>query len=140
MHEVVMSHVDSCDIFLGVAAVADYYCTTMSSQKIAKTADTLTLTFARNPDILGAVAALKKRPYTIGFAAETENLVTHAEAKLRNKKLDMIIANEVGEKTGFDQDDNAVVVITHNQKKEFAMMPKQKLARELIALISKEVK
>jgi len=140
MYDAVMSHVADCDIFLGVAAVADYCCKTIASQKIAKTAETLTLTFLRNPDILSSVAALAKRPYVAGFAAETENLIANAEAKLRNKKLDMIIANQVGDQIGFEQDENAAVAITQNRQHAFARMHKQKLAREIIALLSEEVK
>lgn len=140
MYDVVMQHVSKCDIFLSVAAVADYHCTLIAPEKIKKTADTLTLTFARNPDILAAVAALPKRPYVIGFAAETENLLVQARSKLTAKKLDMIIANQVGSTVGFEQDENAAVILTQNKQQEFAKMHKQKLARELIAFISKEVK
>jgi len=136
MYDAVMQRADSCDIFLSVAAVADYRCTTVASQKIAKTNDILTLTLERNPDILASVAALQPRPYVIGFAAETENLIAHAKAKLANKKLDMIIANQVGDQMGFEQDENAVVVLTKNKQQAFAKMHKYKLARELIALIA----
>lgn len=140
MYDAVMQRVAECDIFLSVAAVADYRCQTIASQKIAKTADTLTLTLERNPDILKSVALLAKRPYVIGFAAETENLIENAKAKLRHKNLDMIIANPVGDKMGFLQEENEVVVLTQGKQQAFGKMHKQKLARELIAFISEEVK
>ncbi len=140
MYAAVMAHVNRCDIFLSVAAVADYRCKTVAPQKMAKTDETLTLTFERTPDIVKTVAALPNRPYVIGFAAETENVVPNAQAKLSNKKLDMIIANQVGHALGMEQDDNTVVVLTKNGQQAFANMQKQKLARELIDLIAKEVK
>lgn len=139
MYDAVMDVVDTVDIFVGVAAVADYRCETSAPQKIAKTTTHLTLNLVRNPDILADVAKLENRPFVVGFAAETENLLQHAQAKLQNKKLDMIVANQVGEKMGFEQDDNAVTVLIKNQQYEFASMSKHKLARELITLITKEV-
>jgi len=140
MFDAVMAEVAGCDIFLSVAAVADYHCKTISPQKIAKTAESLTLSLMRNPDILATVAALPKRPFVVGFAAETENLLANATAKLKNKKLDMIIANQVGDHLGFEQDDNAVVVITEEKQQAFSSMAKPRLARELISYISEEVK
>ncbi len=139
MRDAVMAHIKDCDIFLSVAAVADYHCKTIAPQKIAKTAaESLTLTLERNPDILAEVAQLKPRPYIIGFAAETENVIENAKNKRVKKKLDMIIANLVGEGVGIDSDENAVTVLWCDQQKEFATMSKQKLARELIALIALE--
>lgn len=136
MYEAVMQHAAACDIFLSVAAVSDYRCSTVAPQKIAKTKEIFTLTLERNPDILASVAALQPRPYVIGFAAETENVIAHAKAKLINKNLDMIIANQVGDQIGFEQDENAVVVLTKDKQQEFTKMHKQKLARELIAFIA----
>ncbi len=136
MYEAVMARVSECDIFLGVAAVGDYRCVTVAPQKIAKTSETLTLTFERNPDILASVAALKERPYVIGFAAETENVIANARAKLIRKKLDMIIANQVGEQLGFEQEENAVTVLTDDKQYEYTKKRKSQLARELIALIA----
>lgn len=136
MLDAVMAEVQDCDIFIGVAAVSDYHCKTVSPKKIAKTEETLTLALERNPDILATVAALPKRPFVVGFAAETENLLANATTKLQRKKLDMIIANQVGDQLGFEQDENAVYVITPEKEQAFASMPKSRLARELIAFIS----
>jgi phosphopantothenoylcysteine decarboxylase/phosphopantothenate--cysteine ligase len=141
MHAVVMQQVVDCDVFVSVAAVADYRCKTVATQKIAKKEAELTLVLERNPDIVASVAALAQRPFVIGFAAETENLIAHAKAKLQNKKLDMVIANQVGQKeVGFDSEDNAATVIWDDQEKNYPRMSKQKLARELVTLIAERLK
>ena len=141
MLDVVLANVTGADVFLAVAAVADYRCKTIAPQKIAKKADEITLVLERNPDIVTTVAQLDQRPFVVGFAAETENLLAHAREKLQKKKLDMIIANEVGHaETGIGSDENAVTVLWRDQQKEFTRMHKQKLARELIELIAAELK
>jgi phosphopantothenoylcysteine decarboxylase/phosphopantothenate--cysteine ligase len=141
MHAAVMSQVQDCDIFLSVAAVADYRCQQIATQKIAKSSSTLTIELERNPDIVAEVAALKHKPFVIGFAAETEDLVTHAKQKMLRKKLDMIIANQVGgNDSGIGSDDNAVSVLWDDQRQDFQRTSKSKLARELVALIAKQVK
>lgn len=137
MFDAVMERVAECDIFISVAAVGDYRCKTVAMQKIAKTAQSITLELERNPDIVASVAALSKKPFTVGFAAETESVLVKAQNKLKNKKLDMIVANEVA--VGMGSDDNAVTVIWQDQQVEFAQMSKQKLARKLIELIGREV-
>lgn len=139
MYAATLAQVDECDIFLGVAAVGDYRCAHIATQKMAKAAPKFMLELERNPDIVTAVAQRSPRPYVVGFAAETEHLLEHARVKLQDKKLDMLIANQVGNKLGFEQDDNAVIVIVNNQQHEFALMPKTQLARKLVALIAKEV-
>ncbi len=139
MYNAVLQRVKDCDIFLSVAAVSDYHCQSVASQKIAKSAEQLTLVLERNPDILATVAELPTRPYLVGFAAETDHLISKAQAKWTKKKLDMIIANEVGEQKGMGQEDNTVTVLWKNQQKAFATMSKVKLARELIALIAGEI-
>jgi phosphopantothenoylcysteine decarboxylase/phosphopantothenate--cysteine ligase len=137
MYDAVMHEVKTCDIFLAVAAVADYRSKEISTQKIAKTDAAPHLDLELNPDIVASVAQLPTRPIVIGFAAETHDLVAHAQAKLKNKKLDMIIANDVTQsQVGIGSDDNAVTVLWQDQQQTFPSMSKQKLARELIALIS----
>jgi phosphopantothenoylcysteine decarboxylase/phosphopantothenate--cysteine ligase len=139
MFDAVMQQVADCTLFISVAAVADYRCKTIATQKMAKKADTFNLILEKNPDIVASVAELKKRPVTIGFAAETEHVIEHARAKLTNKKLDMIIANQVGQKnSGINSDDNAVTVLWDNQQRVFPHMSKHKLARELIEWIAKQ--
>lgn len=137
MYQAVMSRVSEYDIFISVAAVADYRFDTIYPEKMAKSADTLTLALTRNPDIVASVAALKTRPFVVGFAAETQDVLTKAKNKLQQKKLDMIIANEVGDQKGFDRDENAAVALWGEQQCAFPHSSKSQLARELIALITK---
>ena len=136
MFSAVMANTLNCHLFLSVAAVGDYACQKIAPQKIPKTTSTLTLKFERNPDIISSVSALEKKPFIVGFAAETENIIANAKAKLINKKLDMIIANKVGHGVGMGHDDNAVTVLWKDQQREFEKMSKQKLARELMAFLN----
>jgi phosphopantothenoylcysteine decarboxylase/phosphopantothenate--cysteine ligase len=115
MCDAVMENIATCDIFVGVAAVADYRPVSSAKQKIKKNADTLTLKLVRNPDILAMVAALDKPPFTVGFAAETENLIDHAKEKLATKGLDMIAANPVsGDNSAFNSESNELSLIDRN--------------------------
>ena len=136
MYDATHAEVANADIFIAAAAVADYRPAEVQQQKIKKRAETSTLELVRCPDILASVAALEKPPFTVGFAAETENVEHNARVKLEKKKLDMIVANEVGDVLGFDSDDNAVTVLWQDGKKELAEAPKTDLARELIELIA----
>lgn len=138
MHDAVMQQVTKCDIFIGTAAVADYRPVQIADQKIKKTEDTLTLELQRNPDILAAVAALKNGPFTVGFAAETENLEQQAKEKRERKGLDMIAANVVGEGIAFESDENALLILTTNDQQTLATASKTKLGRQLIEIISKK--
>lgn len=136
MLRAVMSEVMECDVFFSVAAVSDYRCKTVAQQKIAKQEAHMTLHLERNPDIVSEVAHLPKRPIVIGFAAETDNLLANAKTKLVKKKLDMIVANQVGVGIGIGSDDNAVTVMWGEHQQVFQAMPKTKLARELIAFMA----
>lgn len=136
MYRTVMAHVDNCDVFIGAAAVADYRVSKVAPQKLKKNTDTLELSLVRNPDILCAVAQLDNVPFTVGFAAETQNLRINALEKLRAKKLDMIIANDVADvQTGFDSDKNAVLVLWNGGEENFSLQLKTKLAENLLKLI-----
>ena len=90
----------------------------------------------RTPDVLATVAALPDRPFTVGFAAETESVEQHARGKLMKKNLDMIAANEVGHDKAFDCEDNALIVLWRNARRELSKAPKVTLARQLVALIA----
>ena len=129
-------YVASADIFIAAAAVADYRPAETKAQKIKKNSETLSLELVRCPDILASVAALDDPPFTVGFAAETENIEDHARAKLEGKNLDMIVANKVGDDHGFDKDDNAATVLWKSGKKEFPRAAKVELARELVDLVA----
>ena len=106
------------------------------SNNLADLSRPLYLELSRTPDILASIANLHDGPFTVGFAAETEKLREYAISKLERKKLDMIIANEVGENRGFDSDDNTVEVFWAAGEKAFPTMPKTRLAADLMRLIA----
>ena len=114
MHDAVMQEITGTDIFIGTAAVADYRPASPASCKIKKVSDKLEICMERTVDILAAVAQRADRPYTVGFAAETDNVEEHALAKLQRKNLDLIAANEVGDTKVFDADDNALTLLWPN--------------------------
>ncbi|MGD8573703.1 MAG: bifunctional phosphopantothenoylcysteine decarboxylase/phosphopantothenate--cysteine ligase CoaBC, partial [Gammaproteobacteria bacterium] len=108
MHDAVMTEVADAHIFIGTAAVSDYRPETTADAKIKKSRTHLDLALTRNPDILADVAALEKRPFCVGFAAETDDLEKHAREKLTSKKIDLVAANWVGGGRAFDTDDNTL--------------------------------
>jgi len=137
MHQEVMKVVHEADIFIACAAVADYRPADVVNQKIKKTEDKLTLTFVKNPDILADVANLQQSPFTVGFAAETQDVGYYAKDKLVRKKLDMIAANDVSNKEiGFNSDQNALTVFWKEGEKNLTVADKEQLAVQLMNLIS----
>ena len=137
MYQATMDNLANCDIFIGAAAVADYRPAESADQKIKKSAETLSIELIRNPDIIAAVASHQQRPFTVGFAAETQNLIGYAQNKLEKKKLDLIIANDVANtEIGFNSDNNAVTVIWNGGEKTLPMTSKQQLSRCLLSEIA----
>lgn len=137
MHAAVFENIENCDIFIGAAAVADYRFANFGMEKMKKNADTLTLTLEKNSDILADVAALENPPFSVGFAAETNDLEHYARDKLVRKKLNMIAANWVGRETGgFERDENALEVFWQEGQKTLPMTNKTELAQQLILLIA----
>jgi phosphopantothenoylcysteine decarboxylase/phosphopantothenate--cysteine ligase len=137
MHEKCLSLLAECDIFIACAAVADYRPSEQSSQKIKKTSGKMSLTLVRNPDIVSAVAAAENRPFTVGFAAETNSVLDYARDKMRRKNLDMIVANDVADRDiGFSSDHNAVTAIWPGGEKGIPKASKDAVARQLIGLIA----
>jgi phosphopantothenoylcysteine decarboxylase/phosphopantothenate--cysteine ligase len=136
MHAAVHTHVPTANIFIGVAAVADYRPATRAAEKIKKSDEKMTLELARNPDILASVAALEPAPYTVGFAAETEHVEQNARRKLEDKKIDLVAANRVGADLGFELDDNSLLLIDRRDATTLPAQPKTKLARSLIQHIA----
>ncbi len=119
-------------IFIGCAAVADYRLAEVSTQKIKKSGEELSLKLIRNPDIISAVAHLSEnRPFTVGFAAETQNLVDYAQDKLQRKNLDMICANDVSGGQAFNTDENMLQLFWKTGGKTLSLKSKTDLAREL---------
>lgn len=138
MYATVHEELPGADIFIGAAAISDYRPEQAAEHKIKKRRDRLDLTLTKAPDTLRSVAALESpvRPFTVGFAAETENLEAHAIRKLEDKRLDMIVANLVGEGRAFDRDENEVVVFWPEGRREIALASKRQLARQLVDLIA----
>lgn len=139
MHQAVMDVVTDSDIFVACAAVADYKPTEKNTQKIKKNDEELTLTFTRNPDILRDVANMLHPPFTVGFAAETQNLSHYAKDKLSRKNLDMIAANDVSKQgIGFNSEQNALHVFWPEGEKELGVADKYQLALELMQLVAQQ--
>lgn len=144
----VMSSISDCDIFIGVAAVADYKPASVERQKIKKSSgNAMELHLIQNQDILKTVANLENRPFTVGFAAETENVIEHARTKLAAKNLDMIIANNVADTSiGFNSDHNETTIITRIisdkstriTEEHQTKMSKENLSRKIIELIAEQ--
>lgn len=122
------------DIFIGCAAVADYRVAEIAEQKIKKTGDELTLKLVKNPDIIADVGHLKiDRPFTVGFAAETQHVENYAKDKLIRKHLDLICANDVSiAGQGFSSDHNALQLFWHNGQASLPLADKQQLAQHLV--------
>jgi phosphopantothenoylcysteine decarboxylase/phosphopantothenate--cysteine ligase len=141
MFEAVHQYARNADVFIAAAAVADYRPVEAAPGKIKKTAERLTLELVRNPDILASVAALQPAPFTVGFAAETENIEANARAKLDVKHVDLVCANRVGiEGAGFEADDNSLVLIDREGAMELPLTPKPQLARALVHEIAQRLK
>lgn len=136
MHQAVMEQVETCDIFVACAAVADYRPVQHADQKIKKDNEELTLTFTKNPDILADVAKIDKGPFTLGFAAETQDVAHYAKGKLKRKGLDMIAANDVSDKRiGFNSNENALSVFWNNGEEQLGIADKNLLAAKLLNLV-----
>lgn len=136
MFNAVMALAPECDIFVGVAAVADYRPVHPAANKLKKKNEEMHIVLEPTADILAAVAALSQAPFTVGFAAETDHVSAYARSKLRDKRLRMIVANRVGEGLGFDADDNALEVIWDGGEQQLARAPKSRLAEDLISIIA----
>ena len=144
MHDNVQSRLSETDIFVGVAAVADYRPKLVQNQKIKKDAAdkrTLTLEFVENPDIIAEVANNVPKPFTVGFAAETENIEGYARKKLIEKKLDLIIANNVANsQIGFNSDLNETTILWQEGKINMPTMSKRALSEKIVTIISQHIK
>jgi phosphopantothenoylcysteine decarboxylase/phosphopantothenate--cysteine ligase len=130
--------IDTCDVFIGVAAVADYRPARSETSKIKKQADSITLELVRTPDILARVAQQVKRPFTVGFAAETDQAIENAREKLHNKGLDLIAVNQVDETNNpFGSEENRLVLISQTDEIDLGRDSKTVLAEHLISEIAR---
>ena len=134
MHAAVMARAKKNDIFIAVAAVADYHVVGAKSQKIKRGDGGLTLELAPNPDILAEVAKLSKAPFCVGFAAETEKLREHAQAKRKKKKIPLLAANLA--QHAFGREDNALTLFDDQGEHALPRAPKLTLARQLVSHIA----
>ncbi len=140
MYDAVIARASQHDIYIGAAAVADYTPAAVQDEKIKKHSDELLLPLQKTRDILAAVAALPDKPFTVGFAAETEALADNAQKKLHSKNLDMIAANWVGRETGgFDSDQNALRVFWKDGQCQLEMADKKVIAGQLLGLIAEKI-
>lgn len=132
----------AADIFIGAAAVADYRPVAIADQKIKKGQEELMeLRLVKNPDIIATIARLEKRPFTVGFAAETESVLAFARSKLERKNLDLVIANDVSQSgIGFNADENEVTLVSARGDYKLPRNNKQALAHTLIQQIAELMK
>ncbi|HET6959620.1 MAG TPA: bifunctional phosphopantothenoylcysteine decarboxylase/phosphopantothenate--cysteine ligase CoaBC [Vicinamibacterales bacterium] len=137
MHQAVMSRADDVDVMVMAAAVADYSPAERAPQKVAKDADTLTLTLTKTPDILGSLGQRRVAkgggPILIGFAAETQDVIARAAAKRERKHADFIVANDVSRAdAGFDVDTNAVTIVGPDGAESLPLQSKSRVAGEIL--------
>ncbi|MFZ8988737.1 MAG: bifunctional phosphopantothenoylcysteine decarboxylase/phosphopantothenate--cysteine ligase CoaBC [Pseudohongiellaceae bacterium] len=137
MLEAVMERVADTDIFIGVAAVADYRPATIEAQKIKKNADSMTLALVKNPDIISRVAALSDGPMVVGFAAETEHLEANGTEKLKRKGLDLLFANKATET--FNSDEVTVTALSGHSQQTLGPGSKLNIARLMLDLIAEHL-
>lgn len=137
MLEAATAQLGNCDIFIACAAVADYRPSTAADNKIKKTTESMSIELVRNPDIVSRIANDPQRPFTVGFAAETQDVKTYAREKLQNKGLDLIIANDVSNSDiGFNSDSNEVCLIWASGEQDLPISSKQQLSRVLMAEVA----
>lgn len=138
MHDKVLALSDQIDIAIGCAAVADFRFEEKYNQKIKKehNENPITMTMVKNPDIMQALGQIEKGPFCVGFAAETNNTIEHARAKLIGKKLDMIALNDVSRADiGFDSDDNQLLLLSASEQTLIPKAPKEQVAFQLLEKI-----
>lgn len=136
MHDAVTARARDADVFIAAAAVADWTPAAPAAAKLKKGAGAPTLKLVATADILAEVAALDDGPFTVGFAAETDDLRAHARKKLDSKGLDLVVANLVGDGRAFDAEDNALLVLWQGGERDLGHGTKRELAARLIALVA----
>lgn len=141
MYEATTAHYDEADIVIKTAAVSDYTPKVTYKQKMKKQPKPLTLEMVRTKDILKTLGENKTHQYLVGFAAETEDVVTYGKEKLINKQLDMVVINDISKPNqGFHADTNAVTIVTKKgQEQTLPLQSKRAVAEEILRMISEEV-
>ncbi|ODS24136.1 phosphopantothenoylcysteine decarboxylase [Candidatus Endobugula sertula] len=140
MYQSSMDHLPGCDIFIASAAVADFRPATIAEQKIKKTGqDTMHIEMVKNPDIVTAIANADPKPFVVGFAAETHDVIHYARDKLQRKNLDMVVANDISDThIGFNSDDNIVTILTAESEQYLPKANKFQQAQRIIQAIAKQ--
>lgn len=137
MYEAVIARASLSDVFVSAAAVADYAPADAAPQKLKKSSAEMAVELVRTQDILAAVAKLSRAPFTVGFAAETNDMRANAEKKLSSKALDMIAGNDVSDpQIGFNSDENALTVLWDGGHRDLPRAPKSVIATELLSLVA----
>ncbi len=136
MYDAVHGLIGETDLFIACAAVSDYRPQSPSESKIKRSSKDINLELTKSQDTLASVATLDGGPFTVGFAAETNDVIEHARQKLESKGLDMIAANKVGPDCGFDQETNSLNVLWRGGEAQLEQTTKGVLARRLIELIA----
>jgi phosphopantothenoylcysteine decarboxylase/phosphopantothenate--cysteine ligase len=141
MRDAVLARAGTHDVFVSAAAVGDFRPESIAPRKIKKQSGApLELRLVQNPDILAEVAALPKRPFVVGFAAETDDVERNARAKLEAKGVDLIAANEVGGGRGFEADDNALLLLWQGGSERLDRADKRALAGRLVERIAERMR
>lgn len=138
MRDAVLNNLSGTDVFVAVAAVADYRPASPSARKIKKSADSMSLELVRNPDILAEVAARADAPFCVGFAAESHDLDTYAQDKRRNKRLPLVVGNLVSD--GLGSEDNLVVLYDDAGRHPLERASKPVVARAILEHVSRLLK
>ncbi|MBL6904735.1 MAG: bifunctional phosphopantothenoylcysteine decarboxylase/phosphopantothenate--cysteine ligase CoaBC [Pseudomonadales bacterium] len=134
MLDATLENMSDCDVFIGVAAVADYRPAEVEVQKIKKSDEQMQLTLIKNPDIISEVAKLDRKPFVVGFAAETNDIVSNGKDKLTRKNLDLLFANNATET--FNSDSISVTALTRTSESELSAGNKNVVARNMLQLIA----
>jgi phosphopantothenoylcysteine decarboxylase/phosphopantothenate--cysteine ligase len=139
MYESVQRAIQDCDVLVMCAAVADYKPAKYSREKLKKKSAGLALELVPTRDIIASVAAQNRSFLVVGFAAETENMAENAQKKLRQKKCDLIVANNISrDDFGMESDENEVTIFFKNgNERKISRAPKKNIAHELVKIISK---
>ena len=140
----VLNRIESCDVFFSVAAVADYQSSQVYEQKLKRPTDSgvsdITLELKTTEDIVQAVTTNNHRPFVVGFAAETNDVLAHAREKLKRKNLDVIVVNDVSDPTiGFESNENQVTVVLPNSELELGKQSKRRIAQQIIEIVANEL-
>jgi phosphopantothenoylcysteine decarboxylase/phosphopantothenate--cysteine ligase len=137
MRNACLQHYKDCDVFIGVAAVADYRPADVNDEKIKKTEDELQIRLIKNPDIISEIASQDDRPFVVGFAAETTDVIEYGRDKLKRKNLDLLFANHATDT--FNSDSVTATAIHNDGERNLGSGNKNHMARQMLKMISEQL-